>query len=124
MTMLRQNGRWLVSNALVVLATLGIMAVLVLVMIHHTRPVDVNAERVALRTKNLAELRAADAAGLSQYGWVDQAKGVVRLPLERALELTVREWQDPATARSNLLARAEALAAQPPAAPAAPSPYE
>lgn len=124
MTVLRQNGRWLLGNALVVLATLGIMAVLVLVMIRHTRPVDVNAERVALRKKNLAEMRAADAAGLSQYGWVDQAKGVVRLPLERALELTVREWQDPATARSNLLARAEALAAQPPAAPAAPSAYE
>jgi hypothetical protein len=45
-----------------------------------------DAERSALRTKNLAELQAADQAILDSYGWNDQAKGVVHLPITKAME--------------------------------------
>jgi hypothetical protein len=37
----------------------------------------------------LTALRAAEAARLSSYGWVDRATGVVHLPLDRAIALTV-----------------------------------
>ena len=45
------------------------------------------ADRAAL----LAEHRLKEHAEATTYGWVDQKAGVVRLPLERAMELTVQE---------------------------------
>jgi hypothetical protein len=37
-----------------------------------------------------AALRASEDARLSSYGWVDRAGGVARIPIERAMELTVQ----------------------------------
>ena len=77
-----------------------------------------------MRKKALADLRAAEASELDSYGWVDQAKGVVRLPIAEAMKLALRDWQNPAAARSNLIARVEKATAVPPPAPAKPSPFE
>ena len=48
-------------------------------------------ERAAVRTKNLADLRAADQTALTTYGWNDKAKGIVRIPVTRAMELVLPE---------------------------------
>lgn len=48
-----------------------------------------DAARSAERAKNLAELQAADTATLTTYGWNDRAKGVVRVPITRAMELVL-----------------------------------
>lgn len=48
-----------------------------------------DAARSAERTKNLSELQAADNAALTTYGWNDQAKGVVRIPVTKAMELVL-----------------------------------
>jgi len=48
-----------------------------------------DAARAAVRTKNLAELQASDATLLTSYGWVNQAKGIVHIPISHAMELTV-----------------------------------
>lgn len=45
----------------------------------------------AERKARLAELRTTEQAAATTYGWVDQPKGVVRLPLDRAIELTARD---------------------------------
>ena len=45
------------------------------------------AERKAL----LTEHRSKEQADSISYGWVDQKAGVVRLPIDRAMELVVRE---------------------------------
>lgn len=37
---------------------------------------------------NMARLRAAEEASLYQYGWLNRPAGIVRLPIERAMELT------------------------------------
>lgn len=37
--------------------------------------------------KDLEELRARDAALLEHYAWVDRDAGVVRIPIERAIEV-------------------------------------
>jgi hypothetical protein len=47
-----------------------------------------DAARSAERTKNLAELQAADAS-LYTYGWNDKAKGIVHIPIGRAMELVL-----------------------------------
>jgi hypothetical protein len=107
-----------------ILGSLLIIAALVWAMQRYTQPPPLGEDRVALRKKALAELRAAEASELGSYGWVDQTKGVVRLPIAEALKLTLREWQDPATARSNLIARVEKATAVPPPAPSKPSAFE
>ena len=43
------------------------------------------------RKASLAELHAHEAKVATSYGWVDQSKGVVQLPLDRAIELTLRD---------------------------------
>jgi hypothetical protein len=37
--------------------------------------------------RDLQELRVADEATLSTYGWVDKEAGRVRIPIDRAMEL-------------------------------------
>ncbi len=107
-----------------ILGALLIVAALVWAMQHYTQPPPLGAERVAQRKKALAEMRAAEANDLGSYGWVDQAKGVVRLPIDEAMKLTLREWQHPAAARSNLIARVQKATAVAPAAPSKPNPFE
>jgi hypothetical protein len=56
------------------------------------------------------ELRAAEAARLGKYQWVDKEKGVVRIPLAEARALTLRDW---ANRPETLPAPAEAPAPAP-----------
>jgi hypothetical protein len=95
-----------------------IMAWLVSYVRKYTAPPPLNQARIEERRKAFAELEASNAEMLNNYGWVDQSKGLVRLPLDRAISLTFQEWQNPAGARAKLLALAEKSAATPPAAPA------
>jgi hypothetical protein len=39
----------------------------------------------------LAELHGKEQTAATSYGWIDKEKGVVRLPLDRAVELTIQE---------------------------------
>jgi len=107
-----------------ILGSFLIVAALVWAMQRYTQPPPLGEDRAALRKKALAELRAEEASELASYGWVDQGKGVVRLPINEAMKLTLRDWQNPAAARSNLIARVEKATAVPPPAPAKPSPFE
>jgi hypothetical protein len=68
-------------------------------------------------------VRAAEADAKNP-AWIDQNKGLVRLPITDALRLAERAWQNPAQARSNLIARVEKAMALPPKPPEQPSPFE
>lgn len=104
--------------------TFLIVAWLVSIMRSNTTPEPLGAARAAERRKARAEFRAAAVEGLDGYGWVDQGKGIARMPISNAMMVTVREWQNPAAARSNMVALAEKLAAAAPQAPPPPNPYE
>lgn len=41
-------------------------------------------------SEDLAAMRAEEEAILTTYGWADRASGVVRIPIERAMELLVQ----------------------------------
>jgi hypothetical protein len=121
--MTRESGSatW---NILVALAALLIVGALVWAMKHYTAPPALTAQRAAERLQNLADLRAAEQDAIENYGWVDPAKGVVRLPLDRAVELTAAAWQDPAQARADLIDRVEKATFVPPPPPEEPSEFE
>ena len=40
-------------------------------------------------TANLARLRAEEDAKLTSYGWVDKPSGIVRIPIDRAMDLII-----------------------------------
>ena len=107
-----------------ILGSLLIVAALVWAMQRYTQQPPLGQDRVVVRKKALADLRATEAGELASYGWLDQPKGVVRLPIADAMQLALRDWQNPAAARSNLIARVEKATAAPPAAPAKPSAFE
>jgi hypothetical protein len=113
------------SRLAAILAVLGaffIVAALVLAMRHYTAVTPLNANRAAERAKALAEIRAAETEALDHAAWLDPEKGLVRLPIADAMQMVEREWQDPAAARSNLLARV--AKANPPPPPPKPSAFE
>jgi hypothetical protein len=95
------------------IALLGVLlltAAPVLLVLLYPRPLPLDQARIDLRKKTLAELSTASAKLLNTYGWQDQAKGIVRVPVTHAMELVEQEWRNPVAARSNLIARAELVA--------------
>ncbi len=100
--------------AIAIIGTFFLMAWLVSFVRQYTQPPPLNQARAEERQKAWNELQAANASVLNNYGWVDQGKGLVQLPIKVAMQLTVREWQKPAVARANLVALAEKAAANPP----------
>ena len=113
----------LISGAAILAAFLVVVA-LVWAMHRYTQPPPLNAGRAAERANALRELRAAESEALHTTAWLDRGKGIVRLRIEDAMKLVEQEWQDPAAARSNLIARVEKATAVPPPPPAQPSPFE
>ncbi|PYJ43501.1 MAG: hypothetical protein DME86_02760 [Verrucomicrobia bacterium] len=74
-----------------------IIFIAVSIMMHvlgsHQSP-EKNAAVTTLRlqiqpTDDLAKMQAHDNAELSSYGWIDRSKQVVRIPIDRAMQLIV-----------------------------------
>jgi len=86
---------------------------------------DYEEIRAKKRVENLKTLREEADKALTSYAWVDKNKGVARIPIERAMELTVADLakQKPAPAGPIATPETQATAsagASP--APAAPPP--
>ena len=101
--------------------TFLIMALLVGIMYRFTRPPDLRTTRGEERRKNLVELNSTTREQIENYAWLDESKGIVRLPVAKDMQLTLDQWPDPAAARSNLLERLAKATFKPPEAP---NPFE
>jgi hypothetical protein len=89
------------------------------------RTSDYEETRAKKRVENLKTLREEADKALTTYGWIDKNKGVARIPIERAMELTVTDLakQKPAPAGPIATPESQATAgagASP--APASPAP--
>jgi O-acetyl-ADP-ribose deacetylase (regulator of RNase III) len=84
----------------------------------------VDADRAAARAGAFYEIHTNEAALLNTVGWVDQSRGIVRLPIDDAVKIAAQEWQNPAQARADLIARQKQASKPAPAKPAAPNPFE
>lgn len=100
------------------------MAVLIAALRHYARVPGINQTRAVERLKILAEARQKAQPELENAGYIDQGKGVVRLPNKVATALAVQLWQDPVKARSNLLERASKAFFVPPPPPEPKSEFE
>lgn len=102
-----------------------IVAALVGAMRRYIQPPPLDQERAAVRAKALAELRATEHDALTKAGWIDQGKGIVRLPIDDAMRMVAQDWgQNPSAARSNLIERVVKATAPPPKAPEKKSEFE
>jgi hypothetical protein len=88
-------------------------------------------KRAEARKKKLNDARNAAAQELNSYAWLDKGKGVARIPIDRAMQLTLRDLASKKPAPANPIAtpaEAAAPAASPPppavspAAAASPTP--
>lgn len=87
-----------------------------------TLPVD--ATRAYARSKALADIRATEETSLHTAGWVDQDRQIVRLPVTLAMQMTVQLWQNPESARADLIARGVKATAPLAKTPPKPSAFE
>ena len=108
-----------------IVGSLLIVAALVWAMQHYTRPAPVDAARIQERLKFSQEIRQTGQDQLDNFAYLDPAKGQVRLSIQRAMELMVQDWKNPAAGRSNLLVRLDRFnPPPPPKAPEKPSEFE
>src|SRR6267378_8217975 len=77
------------------------------------------AKRAEAREKKLKTTRDAATKELSAYAWVDKAKGVARIPIDRAMQLTLRDLASKKPAPANPI-EAPAPTPVPAASPAPP----
>jgi hypothetical protein len=80
----------IITGVVMVLLFLGLVALLVLQREHVQTYDEVRKEH---RLKNLAELNGENERILTQYHWVDKAKGVVGIPINRAMSLVLVDLQ-------------------------------
>lgn len=78
-----------------------------------SKPEPLSQARDEERIQNLRELQKSAQTTLTTYDWVDEQKGIVRIPIDRAMELVSEEWQDPDAAREKLIQRVEKVTAKP-----------
>jgi hypothetical protein len=118
------HSRAPLSTWLGIVLLFALFGVIVLAIIGPSpRGSDYEETRAKKRVENLKTLREEADKALTTYGWTDKNKGVARIPIERAMELTVADLakQKPAPAGPIATPAAEGTAS-PPASPARPSP--
>jgi Ca2+/Na+ antiporter len=54
---------------------------------------DVDEVKAQTRLKNLADLNLENQKILTQYRWIDKSKGVVGIPIDRAMDLVLVQLQ-------------------------------
>lgn len=84
------------NGAIVIWTSLFAIVVIIMVVWLRSYFVDVQLEyeqKMVLSVENpkLLELQALEEEELTTYGWVDEAEGKVRIPIDRAMELVVVE---------------------------------
>jgi|GEM_PF-533334 len=104
---------------------LGLIAFVAVIMRVVPSGADYDTRRRGERLRNLEETLRDARAKLDAYAWVDQEKGIVRLPIERAMELTVAEFKAQGVTPSDVKAQSTGtnlipayLKTEAPAAPA------
>ena len=101
-------------SVLAIIAAFLLMAFLVRQMTKVAQPPPVGAERAIARARDNAAIRAEGSAALQSWGYVDPTRGIVRMPIEDAMKLTVQGYQNAAAFHTDVLARVEKATAPPP----------
>jgi hypothetical protein len=79
-------------TVLTILVMLLVFVGLVWIVFLQKQAIPTSTEQTrADRLKNLAQLNADNQKTLTTYHWVDKSKGIVGIPINRAMELTLKD---------------------------------
>jgi len=110
------------STWLGVVLLFALFGVIVLAVIGPApRSDDYEQKRAKAREEKLKIAREEDAKAINSYGWIDKNKGVARIPVARAMELTVAELAQKKPEPAGPIATPEAQASAAPTGAPAPS---
>ncbi len=84
-------GFFVTAAAVVAGFLIFVLIVFIAYLPNKAAPIPVGSKTPEERATILREMRAKEVAGNS-YGWVDQTKGIVRVPIERAMQLTIDDF--------------------------------
>lgn len=77
------------------------------------RGTDYEVKRAKAREEKLKTAREEAARDLNSYAWVDKSKGLARIPIERAMQLTLAELAQKKPEPANLIESPSPAATQP-----------
>jgi hypothetical protein len=87
-----QSARFSVSTVVTILVVLLLFAGLVWFVTYQRESIAVSEPgRSELRLKNLSDLNTENQKTLTSYRWIDKGKGIVGIPIERAMELEITD---------------------------------
>ncbi len=87
-----QSSRFSVSTVVTILVVLLLFAGLVWFVVHQRESIAAaEPGRRELRLKNLNDLNTENQKTLTSYRWIDKGKGIVGIPIDRAMELEVAD---------------------------------
>jgi uncharacterized protein (DUF58 family) len=113
------HSRAPLSTWLGVVLLFALFGVIVLAVIGPTpRGSDYEETRAKKRMENLKASREDGEKALATYGWIDKNKGVARIPISRAMELTIGQLAQQKPAPAGPIATPEPQATAAPASPA------
>jgi hypothetical protein len=111
------------SAAGFIFGSLIFIVLVVIVKLSVTVPA-IDADRGAVLSNALFQMRTNEVVSLESAGWIDRSRGIIRLPISTAEQLAAQEWQNPARARADLIARAKRASAPAPKPAATANPFE
>jgi hypothetical protein len=87
-----QSARFSVSTVVTILVVLLLFVGLVWFVTYQRESIAAaEPGRTELRLKNLSDLNAENQKTLTSYRWIDKGKGIVGIPIERAMELEIAD---------------------------------
>jgi hypothetical protein len=87
-----QTPKFSVSTVVTIVVVLLVFAGLVWFVTYQRQSASASEhERRDLRLKNLSDLNTENQKTLTSYRWIDKGKGVVGIPIDRALELEIAD---------------------------------
>jgi hypothetical protein len=101
----RDAPPWLIAALAAGLVVFGVLSVIGIILIYPSAlrgpsdapRLETTAPRLQIDpARDLAEFRAQEEKQLTTYGWIDQAHGTVRIPIERAMrdvvDTGIKDW--------------------------------
>lgn len=88
----RPDNGAILGNVIVIVVAIVAVTLGVFEYIKYELRAEVTEKTVKSESSALRSLRATEQERLSSYQWVDEKAGIVRIPVERAIELTLRDW--------------------------------
>jgi hypothetical protein len=87
-----KSSNFSTSTVVIILAVLLIFVGLAWYVSNERQPIPTtDKERRDQRLKNLADLTVENQKTLTTYRWVDKEKGIVGIPIDRAMELEIAD---------------------------------